>query len=1096
MKIRTKLSMFPIVLAIFLIVAFLITLIISRSTIRNQVGNHLLTTAQSRAEHIETLLHNYKEIVQILAVGIPFTNVLDPTIDIDYEERMMECDLIIQRTVEIDPNISRIGILNKNGIVINSCHEDIGSDLSEDTIYINGKEGVHVGVIHKSEYTENLAISISAPIFVRDKFSGVLVVNFDAGKQLYKITTDKTGLGKTGEIYLINKEGYIITPSRFIDDAILKKTINTEQANQYFSEHIKKGLPEFMEQEPFEYLDYRDNKVLGTHYFIPDLQWVLISEIDLEEANKPICKLTFWLIAIFSFLIIITIIFDITIYRDITLPIKELHEGTEEIINGNFDHKVSIETKNEIGQLSRAFDIMTGRLVESQKELQKHAEELDEKVKERTTELEKQFRKSEKQRLANLVIMNDLNRITKNLKSEISERKKTEKELIGSEERYRFLVTNLPVGIFRSTLQGKVISANTAMVEIYGYESVEELLSIPSEDYYTLRDSRETMLKELEKKGYLLEYETHEKRKDNSLIWVSTNYKKVWSEDDGIYYIDGVVANITERKQAEEEMQILAAVVKNSSELVNLSTLDGKMTFLNECGCKMLGIDPHEVENVNIMDVIPEHLIGLVKKELLPAFMKGGTWEGKLQYRNLKTGELTDVHAMTFTIKDPGTGEPQYFANVSLDITESKKSEKIQKALYDISNALNTTDNMYDLFSKIREFLGNVLDTTNFFVALFDEKTDMISLPFDVDEKDEIETFPAGKTLTKYVIQTGKSLFAPRQLQDELNKQGKIDIIGTRSKIWLGVPLKVENKVIGVIAVQSYDDPNLYSEDDIEMLTFVSEEIALAIKHKQADENIQKAHEELKGLHKDLQKKVNNTVEELREKDHILIQQSRHAAMGEMIGNIAHQWRQPLAMVAAIIQNYEDAYEDGTLDMAYIEKHTEVIMDILTKMSRTIDDFRYFFKPNKLKENFNIKDVIHKTLEFLESSLNFNQIKVSLELTADCVVQGFPNEYSQALLVILSNAKDELIERQIKAKQITILLNKIEDKYVLKISDNAGGITKEVLPKVFDPYFTTKEQGKGTGVGLYMAKMIIEKNMEGKLSAKNLKDGAEFRIEI
>ena len=429
-------------------------------------------------------------------------------------------------------------------------------------------------------------------------------------------------------------------------------------------------------------------------------------------------------------------------------------------------------------------------------------------------------------------------------------------------------------------------------------------------------------------------------------------------------------------------------------------------------------------------------------------------------------------------------------------IVERKQAEKIQKTLYDISNALNTTDKMSDLFSKIREFLGNVLDTTNFFVALYDEKTDMISLPFDVDEKDDYETFPAGKTLTSLVIKTGKSLFAPRQLQDELNKQGKIDIIGTRSEIWLGVPLKVENKVIGVVVVQSYDDPNLYSEDDIEMLTFVSEEIALAIKHKQADENIQKAHEELKGLHKDLQKKVNNTVEELREKDHILIQQSRHAAMGEMIGNIAHQWRQPLAMVAAIIQNYEDAYEDGTLDMAYIEKHTEVIMDILTKMSRTIDDFRYFFKPNKLKENFNIKDVINKTLEFLESSLNFNQIKVSLELTADCVVQGFPNEYSQALLVILSNAKDELIERQIKAKQITILLNKIEDKYVLKISDNAGGITKEVLPKVFDPYFTTKEQGKGTGVGLYMAKMIIEKNMEGKLSAKNLKDGTEFRIEI
>ena len=135
--------------------------------------------------------------------------------------------------------------------------------------------------------------------------------------------------------------------------------------------------------------------------------------------------------------------------------------------------------------------------------------------------------------------------------------------------------------------------------------------------------------------------------------------------------------DIVERKRIEEEMHKLVAVVKHSSELVNLSTLDGKMIFLNEAGGKMLGIEPHEVENVNIMEVIPDHLIGLVEKELLPALMKGGTWEGDLQYRNLRTAELTDVHAMTFTVKDPDTLEPQFLANVSFDITERKRLDEI-----------------------------------------------------------------------------------------------------------------------------------------------------------------------------------------------------------------------------------------------------------------------------------------------------------------------------------------------------------------------------------------------------------------------------------
>jgi len=133
---------------------------------------------------------------------------------------------------------------------------------------------------------------------------------------------------------------------------------------------------------------------------------------------------------------------------------------------------------------------------------------------------------------------------------------------------------------------------------------------------------------------------------------------------------------ITERKQAEEELQTLASVVRYSSELVSLTTLDGKMIFLNEAGCTMLGICPEEVEQTHITEVIPDHLLDMVQQELLPALMAQNTWEGDLAYLNLKTNEITEVHAMTFTIQDSSTGKPRYLANVSIDITERKRAEK------------------------------------------------------------------------------------------------------------------------------------------------------------------------------------------------------------------------------------------------------------------------------------------------------------------------------------------------------------------------------------------------------------------------------------
>jgi len=1073
----------------------------------------------------------------------------------------------------------------------------------------------------------------------------------------------------------------------------------------------------------------------------------------------------------------------------------------------------------------------------------------------------------------NRILKQQVNQKTKELRLGITERKQAEEDLRESEERYRSLVTNLPVGIFRSTLQGEMISVNTAMVEIYGYESVEELLSIPAEDYYTLRDSRDIMLKELEKQGYLLEYETQEKRKDNSLIWVSTNYKKVWIEDGGIYYIDGVVADITTRKQAEEKIRkseeqfrlfaenvpgvvsiyewhpdghreyiyqgpglkeilgeelnkkidkdpdayfrlipeedykaldeaSLRAIktngqldfeyrlkiddsnikwirslfsifrkengvilwqgiiyditerkqaeeaLKESEEKYRLifesfqdiyyrANNKGIITELSPSVFKISGYKPDEligkpvtkvyqdtVDRINLLTVLKEfgkvtdyelklmtkdkkvkigsicsHLIigqdgeikgieGVIRditerkqaeeelekneqflNSILESVQDGvsalnpdltvshvngvmNKWykenlplEGKKCYevyhnadkpckpcpslRCLKSGKtewnvvpgppsspVEWIELFSYPIKDSNSGkitgvvefvrditeikkkeeklkenslelkkqyensekqriatlsvlsdlnettkvlrleiterkqteetlkqsEAQYkdlaekgniaivvddidgnllyynkqfsdlfgysmeqmkkrnhktlihpddfkrvshfhknhiqgrkilsryeFKGVKKDgtaidieisvsriiekdnkiigtrsylwnITERKRSQAIQKTLYKISNALNTTDKMHDLYSKIREFLGNVIDTTNFYVALYDERTDMISLPFDVDEKDDYETFPAGKTLTKYVIQTGKSLFAPKQLQNELAEQGKIEIIGTRSEIWLGVPLKVENKIIGVIVVQSYDNPNLYSEKDIDILTFISEEIALVIQHIQADEQIRRELKEKEVLLREVHHRVKNNLQVIS--GLLQLQQNEITTKEDALKGFAASQDRILAMAKAYELLLGSEYMSEVSVGKYITSLTE-----------------------QLKNNYDIQKKV-------TISYSFDDLTISIEIL---------DRLGLILNEIITNAIKYAFEGRNSGK-IHIELKDAEDHMEIKISDNGIGIPPKI--KVHEP----------ATLGLSIVDMLTQQ-LQGTLKIDR-KNGTSFTLVI
>lgn len=171
-------------------------------------------------------------------------------------------------------------------------------------------------------------------------------------------------------------------------------------------------------------------------------------------------------------------------------------------------------------------------------------------------------------------------------------------------------------------------------------------------------------------------------------------------------------------------------------------------------------------------------------------------------------------------------------------------------------------------------------------------------------------------------------------------------------------------------------------------------------------------------------------------------------------------------------------------------------MNIIHQMSKTIDDFRNFFKPDKEKVLFKARESIEKTLSMLEGSFKSLEIRTEVRQSGDPVISGYPGEFTQVMLNILINARDALVSHKVARPTITITINSNGDRTVVKIIDNAGGISDEIIDRIFEPYFTTKGPEQGTGIGLFMCKNIIEKNMEGVLSARNVEEGAEFMIEL
>ncbi len=258
---------------------------------------------------------------------------------------------------------------------------------------------------------------------------------------------------------------------------------------------------------------------------------------------------------------------------------------------------------------------------------------------------------------------------------------------------------------------------------------------------------------------------------------------------------------------------------------------------------------------------------------------------------------------------------------------------------------------------------------------------------------------------------------------------------------------------------------------------------------------LSRQQDQLQELTQTLEARVAQKTEENSKKDRMLIHQARLAELGEMIGNIAHQWRHPLTRLSLLLQNLKALNKKDKLTKEKINSMLKKANEQIFFMSDTIDNFKDFYRHSEEKSNFAIEDACQKVVEMVGHNLKHNNIEIIYPTESKTTIYGNRNELSQVILNLIINARDALIESSKNSKSITVSVQKTDNSSIIEVTDNAGGIPEDIIERVFEPYFSTKGE-KGTGIGLYMVRTIIQEKFVGTVSVRNGKEGAVFTIEI
>jgi PAS domain S-box-containing protein len=428
--------------------------------------------------------------------------------------------------------------------------------------------------------------------------------------------------------------------------------------------------------------------------------------------------------------------------------------------------------------------------------------------------------------------------------SDITERKRAEEALRETEGKYRTLFEGSSQGILATdTETNRFMDANPSICRMLGY-TMEELLRLGTMEIHPqeAQDEIKSGMEDQRQKGRSLSLEVPCMRKDSTIFYADIS--GATTVIHGRRCVVGFFVDVTERKQAEDALRGSEAkyrtLVENIPQKIFMKDRELKFLSSNEIFARDLGIRPADIVGKTDYDFYPKDLADKYRADDLK-IMETRQLE-EIEEKHLQEGRETWVHTIKTPVKD-ANGEIVALLGIFWDITERKQGELVREALYTISQAA-VTENLEDFYLSIHHALGNLMSVDNFYIALYDPDTDLLSFPYSVDKHDaSYSPQKPGRGLTEYILRTGRSLLVDRQAFTQLVQKGEVELVGSDSVEWLGVPLKVGEKIFGVIAVQSYTESVRFSHANMEMLEFVSAQVSTFIERKLIQQRITDALE-------------------------------------------------------------------------------------------------------------------------------------------------------------------------------------------------------------------------------------------------------------